>query len=411
MKRPLRRGSDKRFAWPKVTFEFNWKIIALYGAGFAFVCTLYLWNIGSLPGGYSKNEALQAIASSSLSEIWQNPVGSPHKLLTYWYGFFVNDLLATRLASVTFAILAVILFYILVRQWHSKIVSVWATLLFAAAASMLHIGRWGGEMIVPAAMLLALLVIGLYAKYGTSNYSVWPLLCCTLLIAGSLYVPGMVWIVLLLLILGWRTGAIFLGRYSMLFKAGALALLLVLLIPLVWYIAKQPADGLLAIAGFSQHPATITDGLKAVGFAPIHAFYGGYQDSELWLGKVPLLDAFSLTMLLLGIYYYVFRYRKLKRSPLIICLVIFSFLLTSLSDYWLIPLFIVGIFFLISAGLQEMSNRWLTVFPRNPLAKNTGLVLLSCMVALAMFYNMQHYFVAWPKAPETKQVYIVQRNE
>lgn len=411
MRRSLRGGSDKSFAWPKLSFEFNWKTIALYSAGLLFVCSLYLWNIWGLPGGYSKTEVLQASTSNSLAEIWQNPIGAPHKLLAYGYGFFVNDLLASRLASATFAIIAVVLFYLLVRQWHSKIVAVWVGLLFAATASMLHIGRWGGEMIVPATMLLALLTIGLYAKYSTSNYSVWPLLGCTLLIAASLYVPGMVWIVLLLLILGGRTAASFLSRYAVMFKIGAFLLLLALLSPLVWYIAHQPLDGLLAVSGFSQHPASVSEALKALAFAPLHAFYGGYQDSELWLGKVPLLDAFSLAMLLLGSYYYLFRYRKLKRSPLIICLIGVSFLLTSLSDYWLIPLFIVSIFFLVAAGLQEMSSRWLTVFPRNPLAKNTGLVMLSCLVALSMFYNLRHYFVAWPEAPETKQVYSIQRNE
>jgi hypothetical protein len=408
MKRSLKGGSGRRFTLPQFNFTFDWKKFLLYGTGVLSVCALYLWNIGGLTGGYSPQEVAYASTSNTLTEIWQNPISAPHTLLALGYGLVVSDALATRLASSTFAIVAVILFYLLIRKWHTQSVAIWSSLLFATAASMLHIGRWGGDMIVPVTFLLAFLVAGLYVKYQSENFPSWPLFGVTALVALSLYVPGMVWVVLLLCIVGRQTIMDFVSRYSAMARTYVLLLLLALLSPLVWFIVQAPMDNLLVISGFAEHPATALEGAKAVGFAPIHAFYGGYQDNELWLGKTAFLDAFSFVMVLLGGYYYLFRYRKLARSPLIISLAVLTFLLASLSGYVLIGMFVVILYIFVAAGLAEMLGRWFTIFPRNPLARNTGIVLLSCLVALSMFYNMRHYFEAWPKAPETKAVYVIQ---
>lgn len=408
MRRSLKGGLRRGFKLPQFNFTFDWKKALVYGTGILFICALYLWNISGLTGGYSPQEVAYANAANTLGEIWQNPLSAPHKLLAYSYGLVINDALAVRLASSTFALVAVILFFLLIRKWHTQSVAIWSSLLFATAASMLHLGRWGGEMIVPVTFLLAFLVVGLYVKYRNEDTSSWPLFGVTALVALSLYVPGMIWVVLLLSIVGRQTIIDFVSQYSALARTYVLLLLLALLSPLVWFVAQAPVENLVAISGFAEHPETVVEGAKAIGFAPIHAFYGGYQDNELWLGKTAFLDAFSFVMVLLGGYYYLFRYRKLARSPLIVSLAVLTFLLASLSGYALIGMFMVILYIFVAAGLAEMLGRWFTVFPRNPLARNTGLTILSCLVALSMFYNVRHYFEAWPKAPETKAVYIVQ---
>jgi hypothetical protein len=50
-------------------------------------------------------------------------------------------------------------------------------------------------------------------------------------------------------------------------------------------------------------------------------------------------------------------------------------------------------------------QQWFTVFPRNPLARLIGVLMVSLLVVLSAYYNTRHYFVAWPKNSQTEQVF------
>jgi hypothetical protein len=71
----------------------------------------------------------------------------------------------------------------------------------------------------------------------------------------------------------------------------------------------------------------------------------------------------------------------------------------------LIPLMYLA----IAAGTHYLLDQWLTIFPRNPVAKFVGVSLVSFVVAFSAFYHLRAYFVAWPQAPETRAVYVVKQ--
>jgi hypothetical protein len=48
-----------------------------------------------------------------------------------------------------------------------------------------------------------------------------------------------------------------------------------------------------------------------------------------------------------------------------------------------------------------MLHAWLTVFPRNPVARTTGIALVSIVVVMAVSYHLTSYFVAWRYDPAT----------
>jgi len=64
-------------------------------------------------------------------------------------------------------------------------------------------------------------------------------------------------------------------------------------------------------------------------------------------------------------------------------------------------------YLLIAAGIGLFLDRWLKVFPRNTIAQAVSVGLVSLAVIAASWYGLRHYFVAWPNAPTTKQVFTI----
>jgi hypothetical protein len=121
-----------------------------------------------------------------------------------------------------------------------------------------------------------------------------------------------------------------------------------------------------------------------------------------------MLDIFTTAMFVLGLYYFVKRLPK-RRSLIILGCTLLLLLFVPLADNYqfsaavLIPL----VFIFIVAGIVELLNRWFSYFPRNPWARNFGVVLVVVAIGFSSLYHLQKYFIAWPNASDTKAVYVV----
>ena len=109
-------------------------------------------------------------------------------------------------------------------------------------------------------------------------------------------------------------------------------------------------------------------------------------------------------MCLLGIYAY-YNKRKLDRTKLIAGVLVLGTVLIGLQGSVSMILLAPFVYLLITAGVAYLLDQWLTVYPRNPLARFIGVSLIILTVGLSCLFNLRHYFVAWPNAPATKQVY------
>jgi len=379
-------------------------IWAIIGISAAAVVAFY--HIGSLVGGYSQDELTAAVNYSSWSNIWLEPIYALHKILAHLVSYLVNPLIAGRLASALLFVVAVILFYRLLSYWHNRPVAIWGTALFTCAATFVHYGRWGVGVISSVLILVALITIAVRVKH-TKDPSRWWLHLLVLLAAVSLYQPGLIWFVVLLLFTKPRKISRWVRSFSgqILLETGILAA--ALLVPLGWYVAVDPLHGLLSIAGLSDHVSSLGAALSSLWHLPIEFVYGGYKNPQLWLGDVPLTSIFVSIMTVLGAYYYIARYQKLKRSKFLAFGLLLAIALTIVSSYALLPLLLVFIFIGAAGGIEELRRRWFAVFPRNTLAQKTGIILVSGIVALSCSYNLRHYFIAWPSAPATKRIYVI----
>lgn len=130
---------------------------------------------------------------------------------------------------------------------------------------------------------------------------------------------------------------------------------------------------------------------------------------EIFLGTLPILDLFSVAMVILGIYYFIKFMPKRRKMSFFIALGILL-LIIPLSENILLTMtaLIPFVYILIPSGVFEMLRQWYAIFPRNPLARNIAVIAIVALVGLATFYNLERFYVAWPNTEATKSVYMVQ---
>ncbi len=388
-----------RFSW-----SWSWQFIStivIVGAG---VALLFFSQLESLLPGYSNTEVAMAESSISLQAIAENPINAPYKLLVYGVTLFnVDALLATRIASAIFGTATLLLFYVGVRHWHTSRVAFLSAVLFACSAWLLHTARFGsGDIMLPFIILL-FATCG-YWVAASAKRSGWRYIIAVVALSFSIYVPGVIWLVLLGLLIRRGKDLDFIRRRLPVNQKVLLTALLLLLTvaPLIYGIIRTPALGLELLALPTVMPDAL-EVLKNLALLPINLIIWSDFSPELWLGNLPLLDVFAAAMFFLGIYHCIKNW-QLDRSKLLLGLLGVGSVLVALGGISM-ALLLPAVYVVIAGGIAALLGMWLGVFPRNPLARSLGIVLVTAAVAASVVFNIRVYFVAWPHNAETKAVY------
>ena len=250
--------------------------------------------------------------------------------------------------------------------------------------------------------IVALVGVGVWLKQTANPIA---LLLAFMLAASLAYVPGMIWVLGLFVLWQWKTiDHVFKKRLWMVSVGGLL--LLAALVPLGLAIYKDPElakvmAGLPA-AGWPQ-PLTVLKNLLDV---PMQLILRGPMMPEHWLGRLPILDAFSLAMLALGGYLYT-KHLKLPRVHALAATFLATMALVALGGNITVTLVVPFVYILVAVGVDFLLDRWYMVFPRNIIAQTVGVVLVSVALVATAWYGIRHYYVAWPNAPETKQIFTI----
>jgi hypothetical protein len=379
-----------------------WALVAAVGLG-----VLLLYKLGSLTPGLSPGEVAAAIMPVGWHGIYHQPLYLPLKLLrSVDFALFQDHgKFLTRLPNVFLGGLTIISFVWLIRLWHGLRIALFAGALFAASAWVLHVSRLASfDVLYLWALPTLLLVDVLLQKYSERAYVWYP----SILIWGvMLYIPGMVWLLILNFFLqreyvarGWQH----FGRWwqRTLYVLGGIVWLPLL----VRAVVKTHSLG--NWLGLPAHIATPFNLAKQFIAVPVHLFIRGPQYPQLWLGRAPLLDIFSLVACLIGIYFYATHWRA-ARSRLLGLLAIAGIILVSLGGPVSLSLLVPLLYIALAAGLTYLLREWLAVFPHNPLARGLGIGLLVLVVGLSCMYNLRAYFVAWPHNHTTQATFQYRR--
>jgi hypothetical protein len=372
-------------------------------AGLGIFLVLFT-GLDSHIAGYSPAEVQAAREVHSLTSIVENPVNAPHKVVTWAFTkLTVDPVFAGRLASATFATFALLLFYVATRMWHGKRVAFLATLLLGTGSWFLLTAR-SSDPNFSASVAVTLLAL---SGYWMSLHfrTVWSYVAVVASLALMVYVPGMVWLVLLGLILRGRSIFQAMTRNLQTWKLMTLiGLLLLFVIAPIAYAGARDMTVLLALLGAPEQLPHWSEVPQNLGWGLLGLF--GWQHTPLAfsVGQLPLMDVVTTVLALLGLVYYATKL-SLDRTRLLIGVLLLGLMLLSIGSLagyaYLLPV----MYFLAAGGMAYLLMRWLEVFPRNPLARGIGIVLLTLVIGFAVFYNLRAYFIAAPHTDNIRQIY------
>jgi len=379
----------------------GWQPVLLGIIAFCAVSSLLFFRLEALVPNFAAPELAARESSSSIKQIVDDPSNAPHKLgqLTL-QSLGLEGPLAMRAISAAFGVLAVYLFFLVMQSWFTTRIAMLGSLLFATSSWFLHVARLATPDILQMG-ILALLVCGIWLRFSQKRSSA--IVITGMVVAVSIYVPGFIWFITGFGI--WKRRVIIyeLRRAPAKLVIPTSLASLVLAAPLVIVSVRNP-QFIKTLIGLPE--AFIGWEAMARNFIaiPIQLFARGPDNPVLWLGRLPILDIFSAAMFVLGAYYVWVR-RRLDRSKLLLGIFIGGSLLISLGGSVNLTMLLPFIYIIVTFGLVLMLQQWFVVFPRNPLARNLGVTLLSVVVLLSALYNLNHYFIAWPNAPQTKATF------
>ncbi|PID32241.1 hypothetical protein CR970_01485 [Candidatus Saccharibacteria bacterium] len=381
--------------------------VALGIMGVIAVCVLYIFKLGSLVLGVDDQELrmMELIRSNgiTLTNVLRDSTDLPYNL-----GMFIIQYLpfdhagSVRILSVCIALAAVGSMFLVLRHWHTERIAVLGSALLAGSGWLLHLGRHGSPEIL---LVLPLVLLGAYAVWSQHKRSVLAYALIGATLACMLYTPGLT--ILVVLLLAWQAKSILKGLHQLptghtivLLAAAALSLV-PLAISLVWH-ADDMAIGsyLTTLLGVPSELPSIMQYVKNLGSIGMHIALVGERGLWPHSASYALLDVFTTTMAIIGMFVYG-QDRKLDRSKALLVGFVVSWLIAGLgaiSSAILLPF----LYLFAAEGMRYMLGQWLSVFPRNPLAKTVGLSALSVAVCIAITFHILGYFTVWPHQSQTK---------
>jgi hypothetical protein len=351
----------------------------------------------------SPTEKTSLASSLHWQAIVNDPLNAPLKLLQSLTKFAPqsHSLIFDRLPSVTLALFSLALFIYILRRWYGPRSAVFGFSILVTSAWFLHVGRFAGTDIEYLAAIISLLAVHIGLRDRENRPAMQYFWLITNLVL--LFIPGFVWFVLLNafwqraeLAIMWQNLQPVWNRIGWLFLA------LIGLATLSFSFIRAPGLILTWLGAPSQ---SSWQSLLRQLVNTLSAFvYHGPHNSQLWLGQLPLLNAFLGLMLVAGIIFYIQHWQS-GRTQVLFSYILLAIILVSLGGDVRLSVIVPMVYLVIVAGIAYVLRFWLSVFPFNPVARRTGIAIVIFVIGLSCFYGLQQYFVAWPHNPETVQVY------
>ncbi len=378
-------------------------LLAVISVGLV-TATLLTTQLTTLFSGPNIVEA-ENIKTVSHGVILSNPIDAPYYLVAKGLDLLVAPLTALRLTAVIFGLFMILLLSYTLRQWFSSRIAVTGTLFLVTSSWFLAFSRIGAPYVMGAFWLSLFIAIGTWRTYTTK-----PLLTDSLIVVAaglSLYTPRYAWLAVIgmfvLTIRRRKQLYILPRRHQWLLPLIALGVTA----PLIYACARNISI-LEQLLGINSLPLNFQEFMARVFQNVSQIFFKGTSTPYLTLGRLPLLDIFSIVMVALGLYYFERRI-TLRRSQFLFAFMALAIFLVSMTDFELGSLAILYpiIMLLAIGGIVEVLGRWLGAFPRNPIARSIGVCLLVAAIGFTSFYHLQRYYVAWGNNPAAIEAHKV----
>lgn len=387
--------------WPR------WLLLGSVGFG---IILLYFWQLDSLVPALSTTEAAlqEQVARGEIS--MRQAITANQNFLHFTAALYLFQMLsfdsifALRLIGVTIGLISILIFFYLVSRWHTLRISIFATVLYATSAVTLHSARLIDESAVYL-LIPTILALGWFAKH--TDKSSLRYVALIMLTALILYTPGIALIVLAFAI--WQRDDIIKiikrsPNYPLVILAGVAVFVAGVMVVswvlrsenLLLWLGLPVSEGIPGIAQYGYNLLTTVREL----------FFLGPADATRWVGTASLINPFVTVLFLMGLYSYYVQ-RGLDRVIVILFVLAGMLLLSGLGGA--IDAFAIApvIYLIAATGLALLLQQWFTVFPRNPIARMFGLACIVLAIGITLQYNLQRYFIVWPRTPEVHRIHQI----
>jgi hypothetical protein len=375
--------------------------VMIYGGAFLILLLIFTWHLSGQTPGFSPAEAATRSAAK-LSNIVHGALFAPYKIVeNILFHVSGGRIFFLRLTSVFFALFYCGCFFYVLKAWFGKPIAALATVLLAVTPLFLLASRTATPAIMfasPAAVMFSYS----YLKREESNFA-W--LVFITIIAVSLYVPGMVWLILVAFISRLRQIAELLRENSILFNLGLIVYFMAALSPLAYSAATDSAVLRQWLLIPAQIPTAAQFG-KDLLWAFASFFVKLRSHIDLSLSRLPILDAAQIGLFIFGTYV---MWSRLRRDFLWLAFtIILGCILSALyGNTDILILTLPSVALICGMGLRYLFVEWRQIFPRNPLAKSFAIGLMSALILIHVLYGIRYSLLAWPSSSETRQAYVL----
>ncbi len=380
------------------SFIVSWNFVITVGYIVFLISMIYF--LTTIPSDAAQTEVDTYRSVSSIESISENPLNLPYKAVTYVTTTLSDSVRALRAVGIILLGISTFALYRIVRTWHSSKVALFTSALFITNASVLAVARLASPLVL---MLSWTLIISLLLWVRHGNYPKLAPYTLAFLSAFIIYIPGAPYFFLLLAIL-------FIKNITELFKNANLRTWILSILTVLVVLSPLIISSINDIEVLKQWlllPSNLdlTTIPRNILRVPSAFIYRAPIDPLLNVGRLPVLDVAAGAFMLVGLYSYQ-KNVNLERTRIMLATALFSILLGALGQVtYAIIILMPFVYFTIAAGIAYIMQLWFGVFPRNPIARSFGIIVMSFVVSASMYYQVTRFLVVWPQTPETRATY------
>ena len=371
---------------------------------FAGIAYLLVHRLASITSGRLAASESEALATHpSWHSIWNATLSAPYFAVLRVVHYGSSTPFYNRLVAACIGFLAALLLYFVLQRWVGWRLATLGAILFGTSGGLLHTAR-----LVNAEILQLFAVSFLLAWFAWSHKQPKPkhLLVGLSVICVLVYTPGLILLVLLASWLNRKSLGVSWLQADKRQRTFLISTALILLAPLGYHLGTHGYREILLWLGYTLpvNLSALSGFAQALWHTPLHLFIRGSADGTFGLAHQALVNAPMSFLAVLGAYVAVSRFHEGRWRFILLVLAGCWFVaaLGGLSESVLTPIICV----LSTVGLAYLLSEWYRVFPRNPIARNAGLLLVAMVVAVSGWYEIRAYFVAWPHNSATRAAFI-----
>lgn len=388
--------TKNQFKMPFYRFRYP---IAYFFAIIIAVVGLVLLSL-SFPGGIRTAEQASVLSSHMTSLQNFDPlsiVNAPyHALQKISLMLFGVSIVSIKLPSIILGALALIAFYLIIREWRHERAALVGSVLIVGLPIMTFVSQDGTPYIFSITTILWLLVAATFTTRSTKHRVLWQALLwifATLL----LYVPLGIYFVIILITIALTHPHIrhILKRTAKMQYILSSVVSLAIIAPLIISVTINPTTILYLLGVNNTSVNALNSGIDA--FSLLFNFTSSGSNAIMR----PVIPLGYLLLVILGLYHFITHY-YMARSHVILAyigtLIPVLILRPDLVLYSLPVLYI-----LIATGVSSIMREWYKLFPFNPYARALGLIPIAAIVIALSLNGLVRYTSSYHYEPSIVQ--------